>query len=78
MDVTFRGNVMVTMPIESRIDFLSVPELKPAAASIQDHDWLFVGRFSRTENSSSAAAEQPGAYLELAARDAPMSCVAAR
>lgn len=46
MDVTFRDNVMATMPIESRIDFLSVPELRPAVASIQDNDWLFVGRFS--------------------------------
>ncbi len=45
-DVTFRENVMATLPLQSRIDFLSVPGLEPAAPSIQDNDWLFVGRFS--------------------------------
>jgi WD40 repeat protein/tRNA A-37 threonylcarbamoyl transferase component Bud32 len=46
MDVAFHRNVVATVPLESRIDFLSVPDLVPVVPPIQDSDWLFVGRFS--------------------------------
>ena len=46
MDVAFYRNVVATVPVESRIDFLTVPGLQPAVPPIQDADWLFVGRFS--------------------------------
>jgi WD40 repeat protein len=46
MDVAFHSNVVATVPLESRIDFLSVPDLVPVVPPIQDSDWLFVGRFS--------------------------------
>lgn len=46
MDVAFYSNVVATVPLESRIDFLSVPDLQPVVPCIQDADWLFVGRFS--------------------------------
>lgn len=46
MDVAFYSNVVATVSLQSRIDFLRVPDLQPVAPSIQDSDWLFVGRFS--------------------------------
>lgn len=46
MDVAFHHDVVATVPLESRIDFLSVPDLQPVVPPIQDADWLFVGRFS--------------------------------
>lgn len=46
MDVAFHGGVMALVPLESRVDFVSVDGLQPVTPSIQDSDWLFVGRFS--------------------------------
>lgn len=45
-DMDIRGDLVGSCSKESEMQFLSIPDFRPAAAPIRDTNWLFVARFS--------------------------------
>lgn len=45
-DVDFNGGILSMASIQSRMEFLSLPDARPARPPLEDSDWVFLGRFS--------------------------------
>ena len=44
--VDFHGDILSSVSMQSRLDFLSLPAAKSVRPSLRDNDWLFMGRFN--------------------------------
>lgn len=44
--VDFHGGILAMVSVQSRLEFLSLPDARPVRPPIEDSDWVFLGRFS--------------------------------
>jgi len=44
--VDFHGGILSMVSVQSRLEFLSLPDARPARPPIEESDWVFLGRFS--------------------------------